>query len=826
MTNVMTTGFGYDDGDVDTNRSAGGTSLNEMIESRYSRRSALRGGASAAALAVFGPGFLAACGSDDDDGTSGGTPPVVTAVGSAATTTTGNRVTVNATATDDGSIASTSFTQVSGPPVTLSATTGTTTSFIAPAVTAATPVVIRFSATDNSGNASTVDTNVNVGPAVLSFAAVAKNRNDIVTVPAGYTVSVLYRMGDPLTQNTPAYLNNGTDNDFANRAGDHHDALYYYGLNAAGARDDASNTRGLLVMNHENITEQYLHANGPTTVGGARPEVEVIREIELHGVAVVEVTRAANGGWSYVQASAFNRRITPNTPTVLNGPVRGNALVQTAFSPDGTQGRGTVNNCANGFTPWGTNLTCEENWAGYFRRPPAADNPRRSAKEVTALTRYGVTNVAGNYGWATVQPANPASTIFRKWDAQATGASATADFRNEPNQYGWVVEIDPYSATSTPRKRTALGRMNHEGAWPGLFVAGRKPAWYTGDDAQNEYLYKFVSNTAWAPADASNADRLAMGDKYLDAGTLYVAKFNADGTGTWTPLVFGTGPLTAANATYPFADQADVLTHARLAGDAVGATRMDRPEWTATNPVTGEIYLTLTNNSSRTVSNTDAANPRAYVDPPSASVSNRNGHIIRLRETGDTTEALAFAWDIYLFGAGSDLNTQNINLSGLTADNDFSSPDGLWFSRPSNPAGLARPLLWIQTDDGAFTDQTNNQMLAALPGTVNDGGANTVRTITNTSGATTTTQATRVGAAPGAALKRFLTGPIGCEITGIDSTPDGRTIFVNVQHPGEGGSIANITSNWPASQTGAAPGTRPRSATIVIQRTDGGVVGL
>ena len=822
--NDLTMDFAYDDGDVDTNRAQSGPSLGDLIDARYSRRQALRGGASAAAFAVFGTTFLAAC--DSSDSVTSNPPPTVTATGSATSTTTGNRVTINATATDDGTIASTSFTQVSGPTVTLTSTTGNTTSFIAPAVTAATPVVIRFSATDNSGNVSTVDTNVNVAPAVLSFAAVAKNRNDVVTVPAGYTASVLYRMGDPLTAATPAFANNGTDNDFANRAGDHHDALHYYGLNAAGVRDDASNTRGLLVMNHENITEQYLHANGPTVVAGARPEFEAIREIELHGVAVVEVVQAANGSWSYVQASAFNRRITPNTLMSINGPVRGTAFVQTAFSADGTQGRGTINNCANGYTPWGTNLTCEEDWAGSFRRPAAADNPRRSAKEVTALTRYGVTSGTGNYGWATVQPADPQSTIFRRWDAQATGASATADYRNEPNQYGWVVEIDPYSAGSTPRKRTALGRMNHEGAWPGAFVVGRKPAWYMGDDAQNEYLYKFVSNTAWVLADASATDRLAIGDKYLDAGTMYVAKFNADGTGTWVPLVFGTAPITAANAAYPFESQADVLTHIRLAGDAVAATRMDRPEWTAVNPVTGEVYLTLTNNSSRTVTTTDAANPRAYVDPPSTAVGNRNGHIIRLRETGDNTEATAFAWDIYLFGAGSDLNAQNINLSGLTADNDFSSPDGLWFSRASNPGGVARPLLWIQTDDGAFTDQTNNQMLAALPGVVNDAGTNTVRTITNTNGTTTTTQATRVGAAPGTALKRFLVGPIGCEITGIDSTPDGRTLFVNVQHPGEGGSIANITSNWPASQTGAAPGTRPRSATVVIQRTDGGIVGL
>lgn len=827
MTDVTATAFGYDDGDVDVNRTTTGPSLNDLIESRYSRRQALRGGASAAAFAVFGGGMLAACSGSGSSTTPSNPAPTVNATLSAATVTAGTRVTVNATATDDGTIASTAFTQVSGPPVTLSATTGNTTSFIAPAVSATTIVVIRYSATDNSGNTSNFDTSLTVNPAALSFTAVAKNRLDVVTVPTGYSVSVLYRMGDPLTATTPAYRNDGTDNDFANRAGDHGDALRFFGLTADGARDDAANSRGLLVMNHENITEQYLHAAGPTTVGGARPEAEAIREIELHGVSVVEVTQATSGAWSYVQGSTFNRRITPNTPVVFNGPVRGTDFLRTAFSADGTQGRGTINNCANGYTPWGTNLTCEENWAGYFRRPAATDNPRRTAKEVTALSRYGVTSATGNYGWATVTPADASSTLYRRWDAQATGTAATADFRNEPNQFGWVVEIDPYNPAATPRKRTALGRMGHEGAWPSNFVVGRKPAIYMGDDAQNEYLYKFVSNTVWASADAGATDRLAIGDKYLDAGTMYVAKFNADGTGTWLPLVFGTAPLDASNATYPFASQADVLTNIRLAADAVGATRMDRPEWTAVNPINGEVYLTLTNNSTRRPDNTDAANPRAYVDPPSTAVGNRNGHIIRLRETGDTSEATAFSWDIYLFGAGSDLDATNINVSALDATNDFSSPDGLWFSRPSNPAGLATPLLWIQTDDGAFTDQTNNQMLAALPGAVGDGGTAATKTITNNAGGVSGTQATRVGAAPGVKLKRFLVGPVGCEITGIDSTPDGRTLFVNVQHPGEGGSLSNITSNWPANQSGTpAPGVRPRSATIVVQRTDGGIVGL
>nr|WP_245344587.1 PhoX family phosphatase [Asticcacaulis solisilvae] len=721
------------------------------------------------------------------------------------------------------------WTQVSGPAVTLTGT-GATATFIAPSVDTASDVVFAFSAT--SRNLPLVqNTTVKVSPAELGFTAVAKHKNDVVTVPAGYTVSVLYRMGDPILSGVAAYTNDGSDTNFAGRAGDHHDGMAYFGLAAAGSdRDDNSSTRGLLAMNHENITAPYLHVSG-VTAGAARVEAEALKEIEAHGVSVVEITRGTSA-WSYVQGSSFNRRVTPFTPTAINGPARGDAQLKTAYSTDGTAGRGTINNCANGYAPWGTYLTCEENWAGYFRRG-AGDNANRSTKAITALNRYGVSQGAGGANnWASVTAANPADQWkFSKWNTTvntAAAADGSGDYRNEANQYGWVVEIDPYNPASTPRKRTALGRMGHEGAWPSNFVSGRKPVFYMGDDSRGEYFYKFVSATAWNPADANTADRLAIGDKYLDAGTLYVARFDATGQGVWLPLVFGTAPLTAGNATYPFANQADVLINTRLAADAVGATKMDRPEWAAVNPANGEVYLTLTNNnaSNRPLNGTNAANPRHYNDPVGATnnFGNPNGHIIRLKETGDNPEATTFQWDIYLFGAGSDLDAANINISGLTADNDFSSPDGLWFSRASNPAGKVNPLLWIQTDDGAYTDTTNCMMLAAMPGTVGDGAA---RTITNTgTGGATATQSTFIGKAPGLQLRRFLVGPKECEITGIDSTPDGRTLFVNIQHPGELGSPATPSSNWPANQSGAASTARPRSATIVITKDDGGVVAL
>ncbi|MES2700262.1 MAG: alkaline phosphatase PhoX, partial [Pseudomonadota bacterium] len=620
---------GYTDGDIDTNRSMM-TTLNQLADERFSRRQTIVGSMKASAMAFLGTSLLAACGDEENDTAN---DPVVNA-GTDVTTTTGNLVTLNGTSTG-GPTDGTAFVQTGGPAVTLLTSTPTQISFIAPAVSAATPLTFQIS------NAGANDTSVvTVNPVQLSFPAVAKNLSDVVTVPTGYAVKVLTALGDPLTAATPAYKNDGTDTDFANRIGDHGDALYYYGLNAAGARDDNSNSRGLLVQNHENLSVQYLHPAGPTNVAaGPRPAAEAIKEIEAHGVSVMEVRDAAGTrDWAAVPASTFNRRLTPNTPMDFTGPVRGTAFLVTRFSTTGTAGRGTINNCANGHCLWGTLLTCEENWAGYFRRDNSGagtDNAARSAKELVALRRYGVNSTTGNYAWSS---ATPTQDIFARWDARATGASATADYRNEPNHMGWVVEMDPYDPASKPRKRTALGRFGHEGAWLSRLIPGQRPAVYMGDDARREYFYKFVAAAPWEATDANRADRLAVGDKYLDTGTLYVAKFNADGTGQWLPLVFGQvpdRPAVGADPAYNFASQADILVNTRLAADALGATPMDRPEWTATNPVTGEIYLTLTNNNAagRPLAGTDAANPRHYnaAVGSGTSAGNSNGHIIRIR---------------------------------------------------------------------------------------------------------------------------------------------------------------------------------------------------
>jgi secreted PhoX family phosphatase len=660
----------------------------------------------------------------------------------------------------------------------------------------------------------------------LRFSPVPKSLDDLVTIPPGYRHSVLFRLGDPIAAGIPDYKNDGTDEaaSFEHRAGDHHDGMSYFGMDRHGRRRTSSSDHGLLCINHEAITPAYLHPAGPTIVGGVRTEAdEVLREFYVHGVAVIEVIkkeRKTQVTWEYRQHSRFNRRIHTLTDIELSGPAARTPSMITKYSTDGSRTRGTVNNCANGETPWGTYLTCEENWAGYFRRIAATDNPNRTPKELASFARYGVAG-AGRELWATVTP-DTADDLYGRWNAMKLGASVDGsdDYRNVASTYGWVVELDPFDPDSTPKKRTALGRLAHEGAWPGPVEPGKPLAWYMGCDSRNEYIYKYVSRRRWNPRDADGG--LAAGDKYLDDGTLYAARFNADGTGTWLELTFGLNNITPANPAYAFADQADVVINARLAADAAGATKMDRPEWGAVNPKNGDVYMTLTNTSAsaRPINKVDAANPRFYNDERTTGEDqkgNPNGHIIRFAEAGGRVDATSFTWDVFLFGARATADPGNVNLSGLTDANDFSSPDGAWFSC-ANPG-----LLWLQTDDGAYTDVTNCMMLAAIPGEVGDGAA---RTVTNVDGAASSTVDTHVGEAPGEdRLRRFLVGPKECEITGITETPDGKTIFVNIQHPGENTPPDFVThefgSHWPDGGV-----SRPRSATIAITRDDGGDIGL
>jgi hypothetical protein len=665
----------------------------------------------------------------------------------------------------------------------------------------------------------------------LGFKAVAKSLADTVVVPPGYSASVLYALGDPLTGSTSAYKNDGTDTDYENRAGDHHDGMEWFGLDKSGKPSLSSFERGLLAVNHEATTDEklssfFLHANGGTSTL-PRPAAEVDKETAIHGVSVVEVKKTGKK-WATVPTSRLNFRLTALSDNMqLTGPARGNALMVTKYSPDGSKTRGTLNNCGTGKTPWGTFLTGEENWAGYFTRS-ATDDTARADKSVVALKRYGrAQGAASRHGWESAG----SDDKYARWDiSQSTGA-ATDDYRNEINTFGYIVEIDAYDKTKAARKRTALGRFAHESAAFGKPVAGQPLAVYMGDDSRGEYIYKFVSTKTWTAADANPADRITTGDTYLDAGKLYVAKFNNDGTGNWIELSTS-NPLISGYTTYTFADQADICVNSRLAADAVGATKMDRPEWCSTNVANGEIYFTLTNNSNRRLEPAnssqaapDSANPRVYSDIKNGSstqTGNPNGHVLRLKEGTAGNAATSFAWDVYVFGAESSAAPGAVNLSSLTADQDFSSPDGLVFS-PSTG------IMWIQTDDGAYTDVTNCMMLAALPGSVGDGAK---KTLSYTKADKTAVSVdTFVGKAPGDdKLKRFLVGPRGSEITGLCETPDGKAIFINIQHPGETTAQADIadptkyTSQWP-SNAGYGAGKRPRSATIVITKNDGGKIG-
>lgn len=609
------------------------------------------------------------------------------------------------------------------------------------------------SSSSSSTPASSSSSSSSLAP-LLGFAAIATNRNDAITVPAGYTATSFVPWGTPLTGSLPAYKadasNTGAEQE--QQVGAHHDGVYFFPIDANTTNTNSS--EGLLVMNHEYIDPALIHTKGQT-LGATRPADEVRKEIAAHGVSVIHIRKNANK-WDVVTGSPFNRRITGATPMDIRGPASGDAKLATKYSPNGTATRGTLNNCGMGATPWHTYLAAEENWAGYFMNKDTTQ-PREHK-------RYGVGTKNGRYYW---EVADSAADDYVRFDASTKGATAIDDYRNEPNTFGWMVEIDPFDPEGRPQKRTALGRFGHEGVIFAPAVEGKPVVCYSGDDSQNEYIYKFVSAEPFYKATA--------GGWLLNTGTLYVAKFNADGTGEWLPLDITNPAFTAkaAAAGVSFANQADLLINTRTAADLMGATKMDRPEWGAVHPSTGEVYFTLTNNTSRTEVQIDAANPRA---------NNATGHIIRWREDADKA---SFKWDIFLLGGdvGTVTGTGTSAVT-LTAENHFASPDGLLID--------TRGVAWIQTDMSGTQQASgpygNNQMLAADPVTKQ--------------------------------VKRFFVGPVDAEVTGVTLTPDLKTMFVNIQHPGDRSTPTSFTSSWPDGG-----GARPRSATVIVTKNDGGIIG-
>lgn len=609
-------------------------------------------------------------------------------------------------------------------------------------------------------------------PLALNFESVSVSRTDACVVPAGYTAFVLAPWGTPLNSTANPWKDDGsnTSTDQANAMGMHHDGMRFFPIN--GSSED-----GLLVVNHEYIDQKALHPNGATRdANGNRPAEEVRKEINAHGVAVVRITKV-DGRWQVIQNDPLNRRFTTASVMDIRGPMRGTEHVRTAFSTDGTVTRGTNNNCGNGYTPWGTYLTCEENWPEVFIN--------RSTPLPRDQDRIGMPTDSSRYGWETAAgDASEQNGEFARFDLTPSGASATDDYRNEASTYGYIVEIDPFAPNRNAVKRTALGRFRHEGCWPGLTKQGKPVVFYSGDDSRFEYLYKFVSKALWDEADANPSDPLATGDKYMNEGTLYVARFNADGTGTWLPLTVDAVAQNGSTLGSIYGDLPGIILNTRGAADAVGATPMDRPEWTAVNPVNGDVYLTLTNNSSRT--ETNPANPRA---------KNVNGHVIRWHESDDQ---VSFDWDIFVFGSDANAGPET-NLSGLTDMNQFASPDGMGFD--------SRGILWIQTDNGgnAVAQVTNDQMLAVIPSNLVDAEGNQLPIREQNQNE----------------LRRFFVGPNGSEVTGVTFTPDNTSMFVNIQHPGNWPYTDDATKATPDGQT-----VRPRASTVVIQKADGGELAV
>jgi len=595
-----------------------------------------------------------------------------------------------------------------------------------------------------------VPASAQTGGPLLGFQAIPVSTADDVVVPPGYSARVLIAWGDPVSDG-PTFNQNASNSsaDQALQWGMHNDGVVYFPINGSA--------RGLLVQNNEYADEGLLFTDGIADWNAEKTN----KSINAHGVSIIEITKQGGKGqkggeWRVVRPSQYARRITAQTPIQIGGPAAGDNRLKTSMDPTGKLVLGT------GFTPWGTYLSCEENFNGFFFRTTAAPDPRSALEK-----RYGISPFTSGFRWYTTHP---------RFNADVE--------RNEPNRFGWVVEIDPFDPTSTPVKRTALGRIKHEGAWVQETKTG-KIVVYMGDDERNEYIYRYVSNLPWRQARRN-------GINPLDDGVLYVAKFHDNGTGEWLPLTTDNPALASWSLN-------DILINTRGAADAVGATMMDRPEWIDTFPKALTAIATLTNNNRRgsnppSVNNpngsTTAGAARPPVDAANPRAINDYGHIITWKYDKDFDEP-DFEWEIFALCGDPSVPAHGSDIEG----EKFGSPDGIYVA----PSGR----LWIETDvststinSGAYAGFGHNQMLCADP----ESGE----------------------------IRRFLVGPKQCEITGVFTTPDELAMFVGIQHPGEtpddtptNPANPKALSSWP---DGAAGG-RPRSACIVITKDDGGPIG-
>ncbi|MFI9170711.1 PhoX family protein [Streptomyces lincolnensis] len=588
----------------------------------------------------------------------------------------------------------------------------------------------------------------------LRFTAVAPNTADTVTIPDGYKQNIVIRWGEPILRGAPAFdPEKQTAAAQAGQFGYNNDFLSLLPL-------PGEHNRQILVANHE-YTDEVLMFRGYDAANPTREQVEIAWAAHGLSAVVVEGDRKS-GKLTAVPRHRLNRRVTATTAFRLTGPAAGSDLVRTSADPTGRKVLGTLNNCSGGTTPWGTTLHGEENFNQYFANASRATDKR-----------YGIGTGASERKW---------ERFDKRFDL--------AQEPNEAHRFGYVVELDPYDPDSTPRKHTALGRFKHEGATVRLTRDGR-PVVYTGDDERFDYFYKFVGTKRMkhGSSRAVREHNLSL----LDEGTLYVAKLTGDspaieidgtgklpgdgefdGSGEWIPLVTATAKGAVSHVEGMTAEEVCVFT--RLAGDKVGATKMDRPEDIEPNPHTGKVYVALTNNSNRGVgtnAKADEANPRN---------ANKHGHVLELTERWNRADSTRFAWSLFL--VAGDPNDPATYFAGFPKDkvSPISCPDNVAFDPYGN--------LWISTDgaqlgyhDGLFGVATRGERRGEL--------------------------------------KQFLTMPNGAETCG--PVVQDRRVLVAVQHPGE---VDGATVDKPASAWPDGPGKYVRPSVVAVWRADGSDIGV